>query len=74
MQTTPLLSNQLIKLSIRLHRGYLIIVEGSISGIPKLNLLVDTGSCADDWFLFTGRALAVHLFLASYSSRICYLA
>jgi len=35
---------------------------------------VDTGGCADDWFLFTGRALAVHLFLASYSSRICYLA
>jgi hypothetical protein len=34
-----------VKLPIRLFRGYLLIVEGSIGNLQKLNFLVDTGAC-----------------------------
>lgn len=32
------------KVSFQLHRGYLVIVEGSIGNLGKLNFLVDTGA------------------------------
>jgi hypothetical protein len=38
------LANEPVKLAIRLYWGYLVIVEGSIGGGQKLNLLVDTGA------------------------------
>jgi len=34
-----------VKLPVRLYGGYLVIVEGTIGNIHKLNFLVDTGAC-----------------------------
>ena len=42
---TKSLSPGVAKLPIRLYRGYLVIVEGSIGSVQKLSFLVDTGAC-----------------------------
>jgi Aspartyl protease len=34
-----------MKLPVRLYKGYLVIVEGAIGDVHKLNFLVDTGAC-----------------------------
>ena len=39
------LAHDPIKLPIRLYWGYLVIVEGAIGDVHKLNFLVDTGAC-----------------------------
>ncbi|MGH9504114.1 MAG: retropepsin-like aspartic protease [Terriglobales bacterium] len=41
---TELLSHILAKVPIRLYWGYLVVAEGSIGNIQKLNFLVDTGA------------------------------
>lgn len=43
-QTEPP-SHLSVKLPVRLYKGYLVIVEGAIGDVHKLNFLVDTGAC-----------------------------
>jgi hypothetical protein len=38
-------SHNSVKLPVRVYGGYLVIVEGAIGNVHKLNFLVDTGAC-----------------------------
>src|ERR1700746_2439451 len=38
-------SHASMKLPVRLYGGYLVIAEGAIGNVHKLNFLVDTGAC-----------------------------
>jgi predicted aspartyl protease len=54
------------KLPIRLHWGYLVIVEGSIGNVHKLNFLVDTGAYPS----VVDQKIAISLGLAERPGRV----
>jgi Aspartyl protease len=54
------------KLPFRLTWGYLVIVEGSIGNLQKLNFLVDTGACPS----IVDRNIAQNLGLPEQSARV----
>jgi len=54
------------KLPFRLTWGYLVIVEGSIGNLQKLNFLVDTGACPS----IVDRKIAQNLGLAEQAARV----
>jgi predicted aspartyl protease len=41
---TLLAADGLVEVPFKLYRGYVIVVKGSIAGLDKLNLLIDTGA------------------------------
>jgi len=55
-----------VKLPIRLYWGYLVIVEGSIGNVQKLNFLVDTGAYPS----VVDQKIAHNLGLAEQPSRV----
>jgi hypothetical protein len=55
-----------VKIPIRLYRGYLLIAEGSIGNLPKLNFLVDTGACPS----VVDQKIAHDLRLAEQTGRV----
>ena len=65
-QGTPPLAHPPIKLPVRLYRGYLVIVEGSIGSVQKLNFLVDTGAYPS----VVDQTIAHHLGLAEQPGRV----
>lgn len=65
-QETHSPANSPIKLPFRLCWGYLVIVEGSIGNIPKLNFLVDTGAYPS----VVDQKIAHHLGLVEQAARV----
>jgi len=55
-----------VKLPVRLYRGYLVIAEGAIGNIRKLNFLVDTGACPS----VVDQKIALDLKLAEQPERV----
>ena len=55
-----------VKLQIRLYWGYLIIVEGSVGSLQKLNFLLDTGAYPS----VIDQKIAVHLGLVERPGRV----
>ena len=60
------LAHKPLKLPIRLYRGYLVMVEGSIGALQKLSFLVDTGAYPS----VIDRKIAHRLKLAEQSGRV----
>jgi hypothetical protein len=63
---TQSLAHVQLKIPIRLYRGYLVIVEGSIGNLQKLNFLVDTGAYPS----VVDQKIAHNLGLAEQPSRV----
>lgn len=55
-----------VKLPVRLYGGYLVIAEGAIGNIRKLNFLVDTGACPS----VVDQNIAVELKLSEQPERV----
>src|ERR1700751_1217187 len=55
-----------VKLPVRLYGGYLVIAEGAIGKIRKLNFLVDTGACPS----VVDQKIALDLKLAAQPERV----
>jgi len=55
-----------VKLPVRLYGGYLVIAEGAIGNIRKLNFLVDTGACPS----VVDKKIALDLQLAEQPERV----
>jgi len=55
-----------VKLPVRLYGGYLVIAEGAIGNIRKLNFLVDTGACPS----VVDKKIALDLQLAEQAERV----
>jgi hypothetical protein len=55
-----------VKLAIRLYGDYLVIAEGSISNVHKLNFLLDAGACPS----IVDQKIARDLKLAEQPSRV----
>jgi hypothetical protein len=55
-----------VKLPVRLYGGYLVIAEGAIGNIRKLNFLVDTGACPS----VVDQKIALDLKLAEQPERV----
>jgi hypothetical protein len=55
-----------VKLPLRLYGGYLVIAEGAIGNIRKLNFLVDTGACPS----VVDQNIAVELKLSEQPERV----
>jgi hypothetical protein len=66
VQGTPPLAQLPIKLPIRLYWGYLVIVEGTIGNVQKLNFLVDTGAYPS----VVDQTIAQNLGLAEQPGRV----
>jgi predicted aspartyl protease len=65
-QESESVSHVSVRLPVRLYRGYLVIVEGAIGNVRKLNFLVDTGACPS----VVDQKIAHDLKLAEQSERV----
>src|SRR5207244_6830473 len=63
---TQSLADVPVKLPIRLYWGYLVVAEGSIGNVQKLNFLVDTGAYPS----VVDQKIAHHLGLAEQPGRV----
>jgi predicted aspartyl protease len=59
-------SHDSMKLPVRLYGGYLVIAEGAIGNVHKLNFLVDTGACPS----VVDQKIAHDLKLAEHPERV----